>query len=1229
MNEVESVRSALTVLKTVRRTPIFPPFPNRSEPEADLRMRSAVLFVLLAAGLVAAVPREKRQAQPQRPTPQIPARPTAPSIDPDVTSGITAAFGDTSALTQSSVAKFINNQPANSSIIQALKGEADITDITDDEFKMIPGNLLTKLNDDEFAKITSDQIVAWLLRKNNQFDLEQLDVLSVRVEQTKFVEVLTKMKDAAEPAGDPDARPTIGLSADVQAFLVRKWVEANVNVTCDEMPASLEKVSFMPRGLTPGNLKKLRENSDQNCEPVANKVLEMGGGRKRYCMMSAEARKEACEFAREAAGNQKDTKDNLLKLPPFTDCLTAQDLEGASADLIIDLYDNDFFKDIDEMPAGGNAIIRTKLEGSDRMPQGADLITFFNNVTRVEKLGPAAVIIGDMIGDLSQLEVRAMKKMKQTISGSRVCNQGETEASQQGPSKEEKELDRKLLAAEMSDPASVSAATLQSLAGSLSELQPDEIENLSEEAVVGAISELAGEGFTGADARALIDKYKSGAAVSGALSAAQLSALGSLAGKLPTADIDQMSDADVRSSISTFASAKSEMSPQQIKKIAKKARTGNLLDQLANDEIDPFFDALPLKDLEDNADGIAADVANGDYSKYSDLQMTDAQATLLFGKMVEGLSELDRDTVISMGNAVAGATPATLDLISNDNFPETINALSGQANFGSKMTRKIAKRLKDEILPSSFADLSQTDLDTIPADVIPDMSTEDLGNVAAALCEAVAQKVAGSERLFETQEIRQQKHSTNALRCLGKETSGDLGESDMATMGNLICGAEDAVLGRVDASGARTALENLQNCPTKCLSEDRKTKIRELFETYTANTDASSIDAEAISTIGLNAYVLSDDFISALPNDVVSQAVSLADSVDVVAEEQLAVQDSGCGIDRTAMFNKIKEATTGSSGSRRRRQATVYTCTQVQDLGNAAVSLTEAELSAMTSAEFTNCLEFLGGLTGWSTAQLELMRDRVFSDIAAAGSLTTDQVFKLGKIATAFTTTHLSALDLSDIDAVYNIAQHSGYSAAQTEAAFTRYLGSTAVSAISSEHLVGLSNFLGGMTTAQIAQIDSTAFTDSVANIGNLTVFSTDQFTALKEKAVSASGATSSWSAATVTNVGTVAAGLTEAELTALTDAQVPAITPGAIALIPGSTLANGLSVAQLNLLSMEQAQAVTNDQYSALSTDQKAAVDLAQYGPDDVADAPPRSGVSAVHACVMLVFSAVLIRLL
>ncbi|CAH1272907.1 OTOA [Branchiostoma lanceolatum] len=936
-------------------------------------MRSAVLFVLLAAGLV-------RQAQPQRPTRQIPARPTAPSIDPDVTSGITAAFGDTSALEHSSVAKFINSQAADSSIIQALKGDIELDAISTNDFKMIPGNLLTKLTDSEFEKITSDQIVAWVLRKNNQFDLEQLDVLSVRVEQAKFVEVLTKMKDAAE----------------------------------------------------------------------------------------------------------------------------------------------------------------------------------------------------------------------------------------------------------ISDPASVSAATLQSLAGSLSELQPDEIENLSEEAVVGAITELAGEGFTGADARALIDKYKSGAAVSGALSAAQLSALGSLAGKLPTADIDQMSDADVRSSISTFASAKSEMSPQQIKKITKKARNGNLLDQLASasDEIDSFFDAVPLKDLEDNGDGIAADVANGDYSKYSDLPMTDAQAALLFGKMEEGLSELDRDTVISMGNAVAGATPATLDKVSNDNFREVINALSDQADFDSKMYRKMAKRLK-EIRDSSSAELSQTDLDTIPADVIPDMSTDDLGNVAAALCEGVAQKVASSERLFETQEIRQQKHATNALRCLGKETSGDLGESDVATMGNLICGAEDAVLDRVDASGARTALENLQNCPTKCLSEDRKTKIQELFETYTANADASSMDAEALSTIGLYAYVLSDDFISGIPNDVFSQAVSLADSVDVVAEEQLAVQDSGCGIDRTAMFNKIKEATTGSSGSRRRRQATVYTCTQVQNLGNAAVSLTTAELSAMTSAEFTNCLEFLGGLTGWSTAQLELMRDRVFSDIAAAGSLTTDQIFKLGKIATAFTTTHLSALDLSDIDAVYNIAQHSGYSAAQAEAAFTRYLGSTAVSAISSEHLVGLSNFLGGMTTAQIAQIDSTAFTDSVANIGNLTVFSTDQFTALKEKAVSASGATSSWSAATVTNVGTVAAGLTEAELTALTDAQVPAITPGAIALIPGSTLANGLSTAQLNLLSMEQAQAVTNDQYSALSTDQKAAVDLAQYGPDDVADAPPRSGVSAVHACVMLVFSAVLIRLL
>ncbi|XP_066292913.1 otoancorin-like isoform X3 [Branchiostoma lanceolatum] len=1185
-------------------------------------MRSAVLFVLLAAGLVTAVPRVKRQSAAAAP-----ARPTAPPVDDSLKTGITDAFGGESALSHSGIANFINNQQNDSSIIRALKGDIELNSISTNEFKTIPGNLLTELVDAEFEKITPAQIIGWLGNRKNQFNFEQLDLLSTRVSEEKFGQVLSGMKDTAEANG-PDARPTTPLSADVQEFLVRKFVEGAVNDTCDEMAGKLQTVSFMPEGITTENLDRLRGNSEQNCPAVADKVLEINGRGGRYCKMSAEARKEACEFAREAAGDQKDTHANLLKLPPFVDCLTAQDLEQAPTDTLIDLYDDGFFLNVVELPEGGNDIIRVKLDASDRMPKGDDLITFFNNVTNVEKLGPVASTIGDMIGDLNQLELPAMKKMKETISGSRVCNQGETQASLKGPSKEEKELDRKLLAAEMSDPASVSAATLQSLAGSLSELQPDEIENLSEEAVVGAITELAGEGFTGADARALIDKYKSGAAISGALSADQLTALGSLAGKLPTADIDQMSDADVRSSMTTFASAKSEMSPQQIKKIAKKARTGNLLDQLANDEIDSFFDALPLKDLEDIADDIAADVANGDFSKFSDLPMTDAQATLVFEKMDEGLSEYDTDTVISMGNAVAGAKPDTLDKIPNDNFLEVIGVMSDQADFDANMNRKMAERVESEIY-SDFSGFTQQNLDTIPADVIPDLSTENLDNVPADLCAAVAQKVASSERLFNTQEIRQQKHATNALKCLGKETSGDLGESDMATMGNLICGAEDAVLDRVDASGARTALENLQNCPTKCLSEDRKTKIQGLFATMTAAAEPGQIDIDALAAIGLNAYVLPDATIAGFSNDVVAEAVSLAESVDVVAEEQLALADSGCGIDRTAMFDKIVEATTGASSSRRKRSTTVYTCTQVQNLGNAAVSLTTAELSAMTSAEFTNCLETLGGLTGWSTEQLETMRDKVFSDIAAAGSLTTAQVFKLGKIATAFTTTHLSALDLSDIDAVYNIAQHSGYSAAQTEAAFTRYLGSTAVSAISSEHLVGLSNFLGGMTTAQIALIDSTAFTDSVANIGNLTGFSSTQFTALKEKAVSASGAISTWSTATVTNVGTVAAGLTEAELTALTDAQVPAVTPGAIALIPASTLANGLSTAQLGLLSMEQAQAVTNDQYSALSTDQKAAVDLAQYGSADVADAPPRSGVSAVHACVMLVFSAVLIRLL
>ncbi|XP_035694680.1 otoancorin-like [Branchiostoma floridae] len=1180
-------------------------------------MRSAVLFgLLIATGLVAAVPRVKRQSA----VPAPPARPTAPPIDDSLKTGISDAFGDASALTHSSAAKFINNQPNDSSIIQALKGEIDITQITGQDFAKMPGVLLTKLVDEQFEQITAEQIDAWLRNPKNGYDFQQLDQLSTRVSEEKFGQVLTRMKNAAE-AGGADARPNTPLSAGVQDFLVRKFVESNVNDTCAEMAGKLQAVSFMPQGLTVENLDRLRENSQQNCPQVANAVLTINKRGGRYCKMSAGAREEACDFARSAAGDDWGTVENLGRLPPFVDCLTAQDLESADTDTLIDLYDDGFFLNVDSLPEGGSDIIRRKLDASDRMPKGADLITFFNNVTMVEKLGPVAATIGDMIGDLSQLELPAMRKMKETISGSRVCMAGETEASLKGRSKEEKELDRTLLQAEMSDPAAVTAETLNSLVGSLAEMAPSEIENLNPAAVVGAISTLADEDFSFGEARALIEKYKSGASVSGALSAAQVASLGKLAANLPVDELDQMSDADIRSSISTFASAKAEMSPAQAKKIAKKARNGNLLDQLDNGEISDFFDALPLNEIESIADDIAADVANGNYSKYSSLPMTDAQ-----DKIGSLLPSFLPDS--ELGNAIAGAGDDVLDLISNDNFAEVIGAMTEQADFGSKMNRKMAERMETEII-TSFDSMTQTVLDTIPADVIPDMSTANLDAVPSGLCEAVAQKVAGSDRLFETQEIRQQKHATNALKCLGKETSGDLGESDVTSLGNLICGAEDAVLGRVDASGARTALENLQNCPTKCLSEDRKTKIREVFGKMTADAEPAQIDVDSIAAIGLNAYVLPDATIEGIPNTVVAEVLSMVDSIDVVKEEVLEQMDSSCGIDRTAMFNKIVEATTGSSSARRKRSTTVYTCTQVQDLGNAAVSLTEAELGAMTAAEFTNCLETLGGLTGWSTGQLETMRDKVFSDIAAAGSLTTDQVFKLGKIATAFSTSHLSALDLSDIDAVYNIARHSGYSAAQTEAAFTRYLGSSAVSGITSEHLVGLSNFLGGMTAAQIGQISNAAFLDSVADIGNLTGFSSDQFTALKDKAISASGAVSTWSAATVQNIGTVAAGLSEAELTALTDAQVPQLTPGAIGLIPTSTFANGFSVAQINLLSMEQAQAVTNDQYFALSTEQKNAVDLAQYGSDDVSDAPPRSGVSGVHACVMLVFSAVLIRLL
>ena len=56
--------------------------------------------------------------------------------------------------------------------------------------------------------------------------------------------------------------------------------------------------------------------------------------------------------------------------------------------------------------------------------------------------------------------------------------------------------------------------------------------------------------------------------------------------------------------------------------------------------------------------------------------------------------------------------------------------------------------------------------------------------------------------------------------------------------------------------------------------------------------------------------------------------------------------------------------------------ADVYTCSEVQLLGNQATSLTATEISSMDSSEFQDCTETFGSLSDWDTDQLAALADQ-------------------------------------------------------------------------------------------------------------------------------------------------------------------------------------------------------------------------------------------------------------
>ncbi|CAO2583098.1 Otoa [Lemmus lemmus] len=271
-------------------------------------------------------------------------------------------------------------------------------------------------------------------------------------------------------------------------------------------------------------------------------------------------------------------------------------------------------------------------------------------------------------------------------------------------------------------------------------------------------------------------------------------------------------------------------------------------------------------------------------------------------------------------------------------------------------------------------------------------------------------------------------------------------------------------------------------------------------------------------------------------------------------------------------------------------------------------------LLCMEGDTFIRHVELLGAVKGFSRPQLMALKEKAIQVWDMPSRWKHHHIVSLGHIALALNESELEQLDLSSIDTVTSLGQQSEWTPGQAKTILKAFLEDSGygIQDLKSFHLVGLGSILCAMDTTAIPLIKTSEFRTVVARIGTL-LCSTPVLAGFKKKAEIVFGRPTKWTSSILQELGTIAAGITKAELRMLDKERMPHFKPSAIRCLPGETFKE-LSTEQIASLGPQNAASVTNSQRLQLSSAQLQSLQRALDGAkthswqDDPASAVPTS---------------------
>ncbi|XP_058855169.1 stereocilin-like [Acipenser ruthenus] len=604
---------------------------------------------------------------------------------------------------------------------------------------------------------------------------------------------------------------------------------------------------------------------------------------------------------------------------------------------------------------------------------------------------------------------------------------------------------------------------------------------------------------------------------------------------------------------------------------------------------------VPLKELA--LDG-AAVLRNS--ALYRHLPWSTQQAQFLLRKTLQS-SNLTKETVMTLGNIAGGLGCDWLRLWANDSdFTELLRFLS---DLPGGVRASLRKCIIEEIQKRPVIDLDQL-APQFSAD-LPVRMIESLSNATlASILEHITKHFPDFLRLPpHKQSILAEKARLILVSVFSQ--GGILGVS-MDLLGPLLPFLDLGVLG----VHREALLLRLDEVKGYCLPRDALPEIGQLLTERGMLGETLGWTLAQMEHAGRLLFTLSPQEIHRLPTVVVSP-----DSVEQVLDAQRRWKGSEVGracmrMDREREKKESLVTRVVHRGGKNKKDP-IPSCADIKGTFPAAWSA--AQLSGMLEPELRECVETLGQDRELSSEQRRAVWARFKQIYGPIKTMRAEQILQLGCIVTQLSERELQELDLSNLGILAYLGGMEEWSPKQMRVTVLRFLrgsGQT-VEGLGVTELASLGFLLCGMSPSEMGRLDPRTLSAASLFLGELPLRCSElqsETLATRLMTTEAFGPVSEWGPEVFTEIGTLAAGLSDMVLSSLVREQLEGLTPAAIALIAPRKLAVVLSTAQLSWMTPEQAGAVTPAQWAELSSDQSQAVAMAQYEGELMQDPRGRS---------------------